>query len=79
MLVVAGWLIIRTQPTPWQVALLVAGYALLEVCLVVQSVPILAAEVLLLASLIIWGPARRAADSAPMTSFVPSTRPQALR
>jgi hypothetical protein len=52
MLVLAGWLVARAHPTSWQVALLVAGFALLQLVLTVLAVPILVAEVLLLASLI---------------------------
>ena len=63
MLVVAGWLVARAHPTPWQVALLVVGFALLQLVLTVLAVPILAAEVLLLASLI-W--------QAPRKTPVPS-------
>ena len=51
MLVVAGWLVLRAQPTPWQVGLLVAGYALLELALLVLAIPILLAEAALLISL----------------------------
>jgi len=51
MLVVAGWLIIRSGATTFQVVLLVVGYALLELALVVLAVPILVAEALLLLSL----------------------------
>jgi hypothetical protein len=51
MLVVAGWLVIRGGATAWQVALLVVGYALLELSLLVLAIPILLAEALLLASL----------------------------
>jgi hypothetical protein len=75
MLVVAGWLVVRTRPGAWQVALLVAGYALLEVCLLVQSVPILGAEVLLLASFIYWAPRRAASDSVPLASNAPLEAP----
>lgn len=52
MLVVAGWLLLRTQLTPWQVGLLVAGYVLLQLALVVMATPILLAEALLLVSLL---------------------------
>jgi len=52
MLVVAGWLLIRSGATSVQVALLVVGYALLELALVVLAVPILLAEFLLLGSLL---------------------------
>src|SRR6185312_11000324 len=51
MLVVAGWLVIRSGLTAFQTALLVVGYALLELALVVLAVPILVAEGLLLLSL----------------------------
>ena len=44
MLVLAGWLVIRAGATPLQVALMVIGYALLELALVVLAVPILVAE-----------------------------------
>jgi hypothetical protein len=52
MLVVAAWLLLRTQLSAWQVALLVVGYALLELALVVLAIPILVAEGLLLVSLV---------------------------
>ena len=51
MLVIAGWLILRGGATYVQVGLLVAGYALLQLALVVLAVPILLAEALLLGSL----------------------------
>jgi len=51
MLIVAGWLVIRGGATVWQVALLVVGYALLELSLVVLAIPILLAEAALVASL----------------------------
>src|SRR5439155_706579 len=51
MLVVAGWLLIRSGATSVQVALMVVGYALLELALVVLAVPILLAEAGLLLSL----------------------------
>jgi hypothetical protein len=51
VLVVAGWLLIRSQVTAFQVGLLVVGYALLELALVVLAIPILAADALLLLSL----------------------------
>ena len=50
MLVVAGWLVLRAQPSRWQLGLLVVGYALLELALLVLAIPILLAEALLLAS-----------------------------
>jgi hypothetical protein len=52
MLIVAGWLVLRSGATQWQVALLVVGYALLDLALLVLAVPILVAEALLLASLV---------------------------
>jgi hypothetical protein len=51
MLFVAGWLIIRSGATALQVALLVVGYALLELALIVLAVPILLAEAALLISM----------------------------
>ena len=53
MLVLAGWLVVRSGPTPIQVGLLVVGYALLELALLVLAVPILVAEALLLVSLLL--------------------------
>jgi Glycosyltransferase family 87 len=55
MLIVASWLLIRSGVTTFQVALMVVGYALLELALVVQAVPILVAEGALLVSLA-WPP-----------------------
>ncbi|GAC1470230.1 MAG: hypothetical protein PVSMB3_00050 [Candidatus Dormibacteraceae bacterium] len=52
MLVVAGWLVIKSGATYWQVGLLVVGYALLELALLVLALPILIAEALLLGSLV---------------------------
>jgi hypothetical protein len=52
MLVVAGWMLLRTDITPWQVGLMVAGYVLLQLALVVMAIPILLAEALLLVSLL---------------------------
>jgi hypothetical protein len=69
MLVVAGWLLLRTELSPWQIALLVVGYALLELALLVLAIPIIAAEILLLASLIWRAPAR--------VTTQPSERPAA--
>jgi Glycosyltransferase family 87 len=71
MLVVAGWLVVRSRPTPAQVALLVTGYALLELALVVLALPIILAEVLLLASIIFWSPKRGAAVSARLAPDAP--------
>ncbi|HKW70945.1 MAG TPA: glycosyltransferase family 87 protein [Candidatus Dormibacteraeota bacterium] len=59
MLVIAGWLVIRAGATPVQVALMVAGYALLELALVVLAVPILIAEALFLVSMLMPPPTAR--------------------
>lgn len=59
MLVVAGWLVVRAGANAWQVALLVAGYVLLQFVIVVLALPILIAEALLLLSLLL-GPAAQA-------------------
>ncbi|MGA7910593.1 MAG: glycosyltransferase family 87 protein [Candidatus Dormiibacterota bacterium] len=64
MLVVAGWLVLRAEPSPWQVGLLVVGYALLEVALLVLAVPILIAEAVFLISLIWPAPTRKAGSPA---------------
>ena len=61
MLVVAGWLVIRSGATQLQVGLMVAGYALLELALVVLAVPILVAEAAFLATFL-WS---RRWDSNP--------------
>lgn len=52
MLVVAGWLVIRSGANALQVGLLIAGYVLLELALVVLAIPILVAEAGLLVSLL---------------------------
>ena len=51
MLVLAGWFVIRSGASAFQVALMVVGYALLELALVVMAMPILLAEALFLLSL----------------------------
>lgn len=56
MLVVAGWLLLRTQLAHWQIGLLIAGYVLLQLALVVMAIPILLAEALLLVSLLANAP-----------------------
>jgi len=61
MLVIAGWFLIRSGLTSFQVVLLVVGYALLELALVVLALPILAAEALLLLSLA-WPAAKAPGD-----------------
>ena len=60
MLIVAGWLVLRAGANAWQVALLIAGYALLQLVIVVLALPILIAEALLLLSLLL-----RPAGQAP--------------
>jgi len=79
MLVLAGWLVARTHPTPWQVALLVVGFALLQLVLTVLAVPILAAEVLLLASLIYNAPARSSTGSTRLAPNPPLEAPPITR
>lgn len=69
MLVVAGWLVIRSGATPFQVGLMVAGYALLELALVVLAVPILIAEALFLLTLA-WAPAQAPGDLGRMRGVV---------
>ena len=63
MLVVAGWLVLRSGPSPVQVGLLIVGYGLLELALLVLAVPILLAEACLLLSLLIGKP--KESSSAP--------------
>ena len=65
ILVVAGWLTLRSRATHLQVALMVAGYALLELALVVLAVPILIDEAALLLSLA-WP--RRLAPNEPIAA-----------
>ena len=67
MLVVAGWLVLRSGATPVQVGLMIAGYALLELALVVLAVPILVAEAAFLVSLA-W-PATDSARLSPSERF----------
>ncbi|HVH62470.1 MAG TPA: glycosyltransferase family 87 protein [Candidatus Dormibacteraeota bacterium] len=52
MLVLAGWLVVRAGASSVQVALMVAGYALLELALIVLAVPFILAELLFLLTLI---------------------------
>jgi hypothetical protein len=51
MLFVAGWLILRSKPSEWQVGALVIGFVLLELSLVLLPALILSVESLLLISL----------------------------
>ena len=53
MLIVAGWLVLRGGANAWQVALFVVGYAVLQLVIIVLALPILAAEALLLLSLLL--------------------------
>jgi alpha-1,2-mannosyltransferase len=62
MLVVAGWLVVRSGTNAWQVALLVVGYALLQFVIVVLALPILVAEALLLLSLLLRPAAQASRD-----------------
>ncbi len=62
MLVVAGWLVVRSGANAWQVALLVVGYALLQFVIVVLALPILVAEALLLLSLLLRPAAQASRD-----------------
>jgi hypothetical protein len=62
MLVLAGWLVVRAGATAWQVALLVVGYVLLQFVIVVEAVPILLAEALLLLSLLLRPTAQPSRD-----------------
>ena len=61
LLVVAGWLVVRSGATVAQTALLVVGYGLLELALIVLAVPILVAEAALLVSLA-WPAAQAPGD-----------------
>ena len=51
ILFVAGWLILRSKPSEWQVGALVVGFVLLELSLVLLPALILLVESLLLLSL----------------------------
>jgi hypothetical protein len=50
MLVVAGWLMLRSQASDWQLGILFTGYVLLELVLVLPPVLVLIAEMSLLLS-----------------------------
>jgi hypothetical protein len=64
MLVVAGWLILRAGASQLQVVLMVLGYALLQFAIVVLAIPILAAEAVLLVSLLGAAPTREKVASS---------------
>jgi hypothetical protein len=66
ILVVAGWLVIRAGPSPVQVVILVIGYAVLEMALVIRAVPILVAEALLLATMLLAQPRIFSAQRSPI-------------
>ncbi len=51
ILFVAGWLMLRSKPSEWQVGALVVGFVLLEFCLVLPPALMLAVESLLLVTL----------------------------
>ena len=68
MLVVAGWLLVRSGATPVQVGLMLVGYALLELALIVLAVPILLAEAALLLSLAWPGPQAQSIVGTPRGS-----------
>ena len=69
MLVVAAWLVLRAGASTFQVALMVVGYALLELALVVLAVPILLAESLLLLSLVAMPKARFVTEGRPVYTY----------
>ncbi len=50
---IAGWLILRTQPSEWQVGALAAGFCLLELVLVLMPALILVVETTLLVSMVL--------------------------
>src|SRR2546428_454259 len=68
MLLVAGWLLVRSGATPVQVGLMLVGYALLELALIVLAVPILLAEAALLLSLAWPGPQAQSIVGTPRGS-----------
>ncbi len=53
MLVVAGWLMLRSRVSDWQLGILFAGYALLELVLVLPPVLVLITESSLLVSILV--------------------------
>ncbi len=69
VLIVAGWLLIRSGATVVQGVLMVVGYAVLELALVVLAVPILIAEAALLVSLA-WPAAQAPGDLRRVRSVV---------
>lgn len=74
MLVVAGWLIVRAGTNTVQVALMVVGYALLELALVGLAIPILLAEAALLLSLA-WTAAQAPGDLGGVRGVVRGEMP----
>jgi alpha-1,2-mannosyltransferase len=66
MLFVAGWLILRSQASDWQLGILFAGFVLLELVLVLPPVLVLITEMSLLVSLLspLYDPPR-AAERVP--------------
>ena len=71
----AGWLVLRARATAWQVALLVIGYALLQLVIVVLALPILVAEGLLLLSLLLRPTGQPPGDLGRMHRVVSSHVP----
>ena len=59
MLVLAGWLILRSGAPAWLGALLALGYALLELAQVVLTWPVVTIEAAVLVSLLALSPDRR--------------------
>ena len=51
MLFIAGWLVLRTQASDWQMGTLAFGFVLLELALVIQPALILVIETALLGSM----------------------------
>jgi hypothetical protein len=67
LLVVAGWLMLRSQASHWQLGILFAGFMLLELVLVLPPVLVLIAEVSLLVSILspLNDPPRVVEETAP--------------
>jgi len=67
MLFVAGWLLLRSQASDWQLGILFAGFILLELVLVLPPVLVLITEMSLLVSILspLNDPPRVAAEGRP--------------
>ena len=72
MLIVAGWLVLRSGATAWQVGLMVVVYALLQLALFVLAFPIILAQGVFLLSMV-WSP-RPAARAGVVNRFTWSRR-----